>query len=272
MRMLSVMSLRDGGSLSVGTGGVDGGSLSSIQPSSASTSTPERRVRFACGDVTSVHTFDPFAGYNVSEEHMEAALKPGAVLVVPAAAYPQGVEIVDGQYVQYHFDLIIEGKRVHTISGRYSQLRKQACQAAHHCRLLPGFPPRRWWRDAFCAEHITQRSGELRLWLQQVVRGQGREPHPAMAGCALVDKQRHTAACKMLGLKKRSLVARLLCEAASTRKLTQKLGNGRLIERHPASICGGCETVDDAQSHSEESASEGEMVSSVGSPDTCVLW
>lgn len=246
--------------------------MSSIQLSSTA-STSERRVRFASGDVTSVRFFDPFAGDNVSDEHMEAALKPGAVLVVPAAAYTNGIEIVQGEYVQYHFDLIVEGKRVFTISGRYSKLRKQACAAAKHCRLLPGFPPRRWWRDGLSREHIMQRAGELRVWLQKVVTGQGRLPCPAVAGSGLVDKQRHAAACKVLGLKKKSLIARLLCEAASTRKLTQKLGNGRLVEKHPASICGGCDsTIDDVPSNSEESGSDAENGSSIGSPDTCVLW
>eukprot|EP00756_Hemistasia_phaeocysticola_P010789 Hpha_TRINITY_DN15048_c1_g2::TRINITY_DN15048_c1_g2_i1::g.125234::m.125234 len=246
-----------------------GGSLSS---SSDPSPPAARRVRFATEEVTSVRTFDPFAaGVDVGEEHLEAALRPGAVLVVPAAAYPQGFRIMHNEYVQYHFDLIIEGRRVATIAGRYSELRKRAEEAATCCQLLPNFPPRRWWRDTLCDWHIEQRVCELSAWLQMVVNGEGKKPCSCsvIAGSSIVEEQRYAAARKLLRLKRRSLVARLLTRAAYTRRMAAESGNGRLIEKHPASFSGGCEspaTVDEAQSHSD--GSDAECSSSTGEAPT----
>eukprot|EP01065_Artemidia_motanka_P012174 TRINITY_DN16662_c0_g1_i1.p1 TRINITY_DN16662_c0_g1~~TRINITY_DN16662_c0_g1_i1.p1 ORF type:complete len:274 (+),score=47.67 TRINITY_DN16662_c0_g1_i1:70-822(+) len=187
--------------------------------SSRSSSLSERRVRFAASEVTSVATYDPFAARSSGNAEHRGDWTPGSVVVAPAGGLVLPSQVMkdseeDEAYVLYGFDVVVEGVVVHTVVERYSKLREKARSAARLCGGLPPFPPRRWWRDnTHTSAHVSERSRELRSWLQKVVSA-SLEPCSA-SGSA---RQRHVAACKALGIKRRSLAARMMREAADTRR------------------------------------------------------
>eukprot|EP01062_Namystynia_karyoxenos_P036712 TRINITY_DN2674_c0_g2_i1.p1 TRINITY_DN2674_c0_g2~~TRINITY_DN2674_c0_g2_i1.p1 ORF type:complete len:287 (+),score=97.75 TRINITY_DN2674_c0_g2_i1:81-941(+) len=197
-----------------------------------------RRVRFPSRVVTSIVTYDPFAARNNSCAEYCGDVLPGDVRVALASIQLD----CDGRrdFIRYGFNIVVEGRVVHDICDRYSVIRKKVDDAARVCPRMPSFPPRRCWRDnTHCDRNVRQRAAELQGWLQCVLAGPPRNDR-------LLDRQRHVAGLKILGLKKKSYVARLLREAATARKL---LADGM----SPLEVCRMQQAAEGCREDSEDS-------------------